>query len=136
MEKFIFLSHTSEAKFKAYGKTFNEVLENSVLAVASFIAKGNSVKPKKAVAADIHGLDKENLLYRLIEEQISLVDTKNFVTAKAEIQALGNNLKVTFYGDDAKNYKGLDEIKAPTYSEIQLKENSSHIWEAQMVLDV
>jgi SHS2 domain-containing protein len=135
MEKFIFLPHTSEIKFKAYGKTFSEVLENAVLAVASFIAKDNKIKPKKAKTISVHGSDKENLLYKLIEEQISLVDTENFVTAKAEIQVLGNNLKVIFYGDDAENYHGLDQIKAPTYAEIHVKEIQG-FWETQMVLDV
>ncbi len=136
MEKFEFLPHTSEIKFRAYGSTLNEVYENAVLAVASVIAKDNSLKPAKAKTLQIAGTDKENLLYKLIEEQISLIDSENFVTAKAEIQVLGNNLKITFYGDDAKNYSGLDEIKSPTYAEIYVKETPEHRWELQMVLDV
>lgn len=136
MEKFEFISHTSEIKFRAWGKTLNEVLENAVLAVSAFIAKDNKIKPKKARTLEVHGTDKENLLYRLIEEQIALIDTQNFVVAKAEIQVLGNNLKVTFYGDETKGYKGLDEIKAPTYSEIYVKEKTGGEWEVQMVLDV
>lgn len=135
MEKFLFLPHTSEVKFKAFGKTINEVFENASLAVSQFISKDQTIKPKKARTFQIAGTDKENLFYKLIEEQISLVDTENFISAKAEIQILGNNLKVTFYGDDAKNYKGLDHVKAPTYSEVFIKE-ANGAWEAQMVLDV
>lgn len=136
MDKFEFLSHTSEIKFKAYGQTLNELFENAILAVVSFIAKDNKIKPAKAKTFNIPGSDKENLLYKLIEEQISLIDTENFLTVKSQIQVLGNNLKVTFYGDRASNYSGLDEIKSPTYSEIYVKETPEHHWEAQMVLDV
>jgi SHS2 domain-containing protein len=135
MEKFVFLPHTSEVKFKAYGKTLSEVFENAVLAVASFIAKDNVIKSKRAKTIPVHATDKENLLYNLVEEQISLIDTENFVAAKAEIQIFGNNLKVTFYGDDAENYHGLDQVKAPTYSEIYVKEIHG-FWELQMVLDI
>ncbi|MBU0977638.1 MAG: archease [Nanoarchaeota archaeon] len=136
MEKYEFLPHTSEIKFKSYGQTLNEAFENAVLAVASFIAKDSEIKPKKARVAQISGTDKENLLYKLIEEQISLIDTESFITAKAQIQVLGNNLKATFYGDDTTNYNGLGEIKSPTYAEIYVKETENHNWEAQMVLDV
>ncbi len=136
MQNYEFLPHTAEIKFKAYGKTISEVYQNAVLAVTSFIAKDNEIKPKKAKVVQISGTDKENLLYKLIEEQISLVDTENFITAKAQISVLGNNLKVEFFGDKASNYKDLDEIKSPTYSEIYVKETESHNWEVQMVLDV
>lgn len=136
MKKFEFLPHTSEIKFKAYGQTLNEVFENSVLAVASFISKENEVKPSKGKPVQIAGTDKENLLYKLVEEQISLIDTDNFLAVKAQIQALGNNLKVEFFGDKASKYNGLDEIKSPTYSETYVKETPEHHWEAQMVLDV
>ncbi|MFH1801860.1 MAG: archease [archaeon] len=136
MQNYEFLPHTSEIKFRAHGKTLNEALENAVLAVASFIAKDNETKPKKAKIVQVSGTDKENLLYKLIEEQISLIDTENFLTAKAQISVLGNNLKVEFFGDEASNYKGLGEIKSPTYSEIYVKETENHNWDVQMVLDI
>jgi SHS2 domain-containing protein len=136
MEKFIFLPHTADIKFKAYGKTFAEALENSVLAVSKILAGENSIKPKKGIKIEVHGSDKENLFYNLVEEIVSFLDTENFITARAEIQVLGNNLKATIYGDDAENYKGLENIKSPTYAEIQVKETKEHGWEIQMVVDV
>jgi len=135
MKKYEFLPHTADIKFKAYGKTLNEVFKNAVLAVTSFIAGDNKIKPKKAKTIQISGTDKENLLYKLIEEQISLIDTDKFLTAKAQISVLGNNLKVEFLGDETSNYKGLGEIKSPTYAEMHVKKTAKG-WEVQAVLDV
>lgn len=136
MQKFEFLPHTADIKFRAQGSTLGEAFENAVAAVASFIAKENKIAAARALTLNVAGTDKDNLFYKLIEEQISLLDSDNFVVTKAKITLLGNSLRVEFYGDDAFKYKGLDHIKSPTYAEISVKENSSHKWEVQMVLDV
>lgn len=136
MKQFEFLPHTAEVKFRAYGTTLSEAFENTVLAISSFIAKENTIKPKAGKVVSISGTDKENLLYNLVEEILNLLDVENFVVARANITVLGNNIKAEFYGDDAADYQGLDYIKAPTYAETYVKETADHHWEIQMVLDV
>jgi len=136
MEKYQFLEHTADIKFKAFGKTLNEAFENTALAISEIIAGENKIKPKKGITKNISGDDKENLIYNFIEEIVTLLDSENFLTAKAEVNVLGNNLKATFYGDDASNYKGLDHIKSPTYAEMYVKETENHNWEIQAVVDV
>ena len=133
--KYEFLDHTADIKIKAYGKTQEEAFENLVLAISEYLSKEQKIKPKKTKTIEVHGTDKENLLYNFIDELIYLYDAENFIVSKAEINFLGNNIKAALYGDDTKNYKDLDHIKAATYAEMHVKKTEKG-WELQVVLDV
>jgi SHS2 domain-containing protein len=138
-KKFEFLDHTSEIKFKIYGKNLEEIFENSVEAVSNFLTKGKKVKEKKSkrISLVTSESDLNLLLYNFLEELIFFLDAKNFIAAKARVKIKNGHLKAIIYGDSASNYKGLDEIKSPTYSEMYIKKlkNNSE-WEAQFVVDV
>ncbi len=133
--RYEFLEHTADIKFRAYGKTLNELFENAVLAVAAYVGKGEKIHPRKARRIEVHGTDIENLLYSFLDELIYLMDAEKFVTAKAEVFVRGNNLTAELYGDAATQYEGLDAIKAATYADMYVKKTSKG-WELQVVLDV
>jgi SHS2 domain-containing protein len=135
MKKFIFLPHTADIKFRSYGRTLNEAFENAVLAVADILSKEQTIKSRKGKVIDVFGDDMESLLYNFLEEILYLLETENFVTAKAAVTMRGNNLKAELFGDDASNYSGLSHIKSPTYSEMYVKKTNAG-WELQAVLDV
>ena len=137
MEKFKFLEHTADIKFQAFGKTLEEAFKNSVLAVSEILSKGKKIKPAKIKKILIKGKDNEELLYNLLEEVIYLLDSNNFLVSKAEVDFYKNNkkMKVKFYGDSSKNYKGLESIKAVTYNEMFVKKEGKN-WVCQAVLDI
>ena len=136
-KKFKFLEHTADIKFQAFGKTLEEVFANSVLAVSEILSKGKKIKPIKVRRRNIEGGDNENFLYNLIEEIIYLLDAENFIVSKAKIKFddVVRSMRVEFYGDDTKNYRDLDHIKAATYAEMYIKKIKNG-WEAQAVVDV
>src|SRR3989344_1974635 len=105
--KYEFLEHTADIKFRAYGKTLNEVFENVILAFSEIIGKGERIKARKGKVIHVSGNDKESLLYNFIEELIYLLDAEKFVAAKGEVTMMGNNLKAELYGDSSENYEGL-----------------------------
>jgi SHS2 domain-containing protein len=133
--KFEFLPHTADIKFRAYGTTLNELFENIVLAISSIISKDQKISTKKGKMISVSGDDSESLLYNFIDELIYLFDAESFIPVKAKVTLMGFNLKAELFGDDAKNYKDLDSIKAATYSEMFIKKNKD-IWTAQAVVDV
>jgi len=132
--KYQFLPHTGDIKIQVYGKTINEIFENTILAVSDFLTKGKKVKSKKGKVIEVSGTDYESLYYNFIEELIYLIDAEEFIAAKGEVTTRGKNLKAELYGDDVSNYT-LDQIKSPTYSEMYIKKTKTG-WEAQAVLDV
>src|SRR3989338_9365946 len=124
MDKYKFIDHTADIKFKAWGETLGSLFENSVLAIVNFMSRGEKISPKKSKVINVSGEDLESLFYNFLEEIISLIDTDKFITSKAEVTLRGNNLKAELYGDDSKSY-GLDCIKSPTYSEMYIKKVKS-----------
>ena len=135
-KKFEFLEHTADIKFKAYGKSLNNLFENSALALSSYISRESKISSKIKKQIKIEGQDLESLLYRFLDELIYLLDAKNFLIAKAEVKIKNNKLKATIYGDNASNYKNLDHVKAATYAEMYVKLIKKYEWEAQVVVDV
>ena len=131
-----FLEHTADIKFQSYGKTINEVFENSVLAVAEYVSRGKKIKTVKGKVVNVSGNDLESLFYNFLDELIYLIDAENFLTVKAKVTILGYNLKAELFGDSTKNYKDLDHIKAATYAEMYIKKLPDENWEAQAVMDV
>ena len=136
MKKYKFLEHTSELKFKLYGKKLEEIFENCALAFSKIISRGKRVKENKKKNIEISGKDNESLLYNFIEELIYLLDADNFIVSKAKILIFEKKLKAEIFGDNSENYKNLDYIKAATYSEMYVKQLKDKMWEAQVVLDV
>lgn len=137
MQKYKFLEHTADIKFQAFGKNLKEVFENSVLAVAEVLSKEKKIKTTKVKSITIEGGDNEKILQSLLEEILYLLDAEEFITAKAKIDfdETVRQLRVKFYGDDLKNYRELNPIKAVTYNEMFVKKIKDK-WVAQVVLDV
>ena len=133
--KYKFLEHTADIKFQVYGKTLNEIFENSVLAIAEYLSRGVKIKTSKGKIIDLFGTDLKYVFYNFLDELIYLLDAENFITSKAIITLRGNNLHAELFGDRASNYKDIDNIKAATYAEMYIKKTENG-WEAQAVLDV
>ena len=133
--KFKILEHTADIKFKVYGDSLNELFENATLALCNYISRGNKIKDSKKRKIEIEGRDKESLFYAFLDELIYLIDAEDFLSSKAKITIKDNFLEGELNGDKASNYKNLDQIKAATYSEMEITQKKTS-WEAQFVLDV
>lgn len=134
LSKFVFLEHTSDIKFRVFGKSTDELFENSVLAFSNYLCGEKKINSKKGKVIEVNGTDTKSLFYNFFDELIYLVDVEHFIPARAEVLLRGNNLKAELYGDDSFNYE-IKQIKAATYAEMEIKKKDSG-WEAQFVLDV
>ena len=135
MKKFDVLEHTSEMKFRSYGKSLNVVFEKVVLAFSNLVMRVQKVKSIKSRKIKITGKDNESLLYDFIDELIYLFDAKCFIVSKAKVKVRKGVLEGALFGDSASNYSGLDHIKSATYAEMYVKKKNGN-WEAQFVVDV
>jgi len=134
MEKYKFLEHTADIKFQAFGKTLEDVFENSALAMtkAMFEGKIKEVKKKKI---NVKGKDYESLLYNFLEELLFLLDSGNFFLSSCKVKISGCELSADLIGDSVKNYSPSLDVKAVTYNQMFVKQTSEG-WVAQVVLDV
>src|SRR3989338_8528762 len=81
IKKFKFLEHTADRKFQAFGKTLEEVFENSALALFNIIYD-KKISENKKFKISVKGKDLESLMYNFLEEFLVLIDSKNFLPSK------------------------------------------------------
>ncbi len=134
--KFKFLPHTADIKFQAFGKTLEEVFENSALALFKSMYK-KKVESKKKVKFSVEGNDLESLMYNFLEEFLYLFDAKGFIGSKVKVKIdkIKTILKAEVSGDETKKYKIEMNIKAITYNEMFVKKIKNGFM-AQVVLDI
>lgn len=135
-KKFIFLEHTADVKFQAFGKTLEEAFVNSALAEKETICGRKKILSKIKKEFVISGKDNESLLYSFLEEILYLLDAEDFLISKIkEIKISKGKLKAVVLGDSAKKYKFRNSVKAVTYNEMFVKKDKER-WIVQVVLDV
>ncbi|OIO81746.1 hypothetical protein AUJ84_00470 [Candidatus Pacearchaeota archaeon CG1_02_32_132] len=135
MDKYKFLEHTADIKFKAYGKNLEKIFENVALAISDILSRSGEVGDKSWKDIEIEGKDNESILYDFIDDLIYLLDAENFLVSRAKVKIINGKLKARVFGDDALRYPDLDHIKAATYAEMYVKKVKD-VWEAQVVVDV
>lgn len=134
--KFKFLPHTADVKFQAFGNSIEEAFENSAIALKETICGKKKIKSKLKKEIKISGTDFESLLYKFLEEILYLVDAEDFLISKIEkIKIEKLKLIATLFGDNAKNYKFTNPVKAVTYNDMFIKKENKK-WVAQVVVDV
>ena len=136
MKRFVFLPHTADIKFRAFGKNLNEVFENSALAFTSVLHDG---KIKKDVNKKflIKGNDLEALMFRFLEEILFLFETEGFLISNIKVKLSDDkkNLKVEAFGEEKLAGRARHYIKAVTYNDMFIKKSAGR-WTAQVVIDV
>lgn len=135
-KRFTFMEHTADVKFKAFGKSLEEVFESCALAFSEIISRGEKISGKKKRDLVVEGKDNEELLYGFLDELIYLLDAKDFVVKNAKVKVSEGRVEAEVLGDLVDNYDDLDHVKAATFAEMYVREVAKDKWEAQVVLDV
>jgi SHS2 domain-containing protein len=137
MNKFIFLEHTSDVKFQAFGKTIEEMFENSFFALKQSICGKSKIKTSKEKLIKVQGKDYETLLYNFLEEIIYFLEADNFICGEVkDIKIVGFKMSANLRGDKLSNYNFTDNIKAVTYHDMFVKKDKEkNQWVCQVLLD-
>ncbi|MFC2157705.1 archease [Acidobacteriota bacterium] len=139
-ERYTFLDHTADAKFRAYGKSLEEAFENSARAVISLMWDAKSIRPLQSIPIRIQGRDLGQLLLAFLEEILYLLDTRSFLLSdlngtRIEKNEAGFTLESVFRGDTfGDGYEIFGEVKAATYGEMEIFQDKK--WTIQVVVDM
>jgi len=124
--KYEYLTHTADLKVKAYGKTLEEAFANLAIGAFDFLTDTSKVKKKIEKRISKRAKRLEALLYDFIEELLFLLDTEGFIISDFKDMKIKQakdscELECTAVGDNYKNYEIKGDIKAITYSEMEIK---------------
>ncbi len=141
MKKFEYFEHTADTLFRAYGKSFEEALSNTILAVYNVIVDTKTIKPVTKKVFSLKSKTKESLIYDMINELLFLQDTESFLGCeikKLTISESQNDFELVaeILGDtNAEEYDVFGQIKSATYSEMKILEENGNVF-IQAVLDL
>ena len=131
MEKYKSLDHGDGLKLLVFGRTIEEVFENSACAMIEVVYK-EKVKDVLVTRVKVVGEDYEQLLYGFLEQILSLLKSGGFLLNKVNrISNIRENkdglfeLIADLSGDDASKYSLEYDVKAINYSEMFVKSPES-----------
>ncbi len=132
-EKYKFLEHTADALFEAYGKSFEEAVENAALAF--FEQASPHSEPKESFEIEVQAQTKEELVIFLLSDLLTEMDIREVSLAKLEVLSYDENedrLKARAWGEK-KQYTG--DVKAVTHHMMELEEKGGK-WRIRVLLDI
>ncbi len=142
-KQFIFLPHTADVKFQAFGVSLEKCFEHAAKAMFAVMDQGKlKGKGIKKGVIEVRGRDLSALLYNFLEELIFLMDTQDFFLdnvnvdiEKKEERKTHYHLTARIFGRKASQQEISIVVKAVTYNQMFIKEEQGQ-WIAQVVLDV
>jgi SHS2 domain-containing protein len=139
MKPFEYLEHTADVKFRAYGKTPEEMLSNAATALLSSMTDLSKVAAKETWSADLTAPDIDQLAYDWLSELVFLFETESALFSTFDIRLNRNGgcrLHAEIGGEriDLRRHAFDNEVKAVTLHEFEVKKNE--IWCLQAVVDV
>lgn len=136
MKKYELLEHTADIKFKAKGKTLEELFLSCGKALLEVINSEEKILEKKEKKFEVTGHDNEELLLNFLEEFLYILDADNFLATKIiDLRINNKKLSCIVLGDNSTKYKSSNHVKAITYSGMKIKKTSKG-FECSVVLDV
>ena len=140
MVKYKFLEDlTSDVAFEAYGKTFEELLENTALAMFSVICDIKHIEPKESIKIELSSDSREDLLYDWLSKLLSQSEIHNLFLSKFEVVVAGFKPAPTLvgigWGEPMSQEKSGTVVKGITYYGFSIKESKSG-YKARVTLDI
>lgn len=136
MVKYEYLEHTADAKFKAYGKNFEEAISNAVTAMFGMLTDIEKVEPKIKREIEIKAENMKSLVYDFLDELLFLLDTEGIIFTRLEnVEFKEFSIKATAIGDSYKNYDISGNIKSMTYNDMVVEDKNGRFI-IQCVVDI
>jgi SHS2 domain-containing protein len=139
MKKFEFVDiTTADVAFIAYGKSLNDLFENSALAFFEIMINTKQIKPKIKKEVKVNGEDLESLMFNWLNALLVYVDGENltFSNFNVKIDEKKFILKAICKGEKINNKKHETRtaIKAATYHKLEVKKEK--YWKARVIVDI
>ena len=140
MDKFRYLEHVADAKFEAFGASYEELFENCAYALENLVVDTTTVESSVIKKINVASNDVSSLLYDFLEELIFLIDAEQFLISKVSIVELDleeNTLLAKVFGEkiDPERHSLNNNVKAVTYNDMKIEESSDG-FRAIVVIDL
>jgi len=140
MENFVYLEHTADAEFIAYGSTVDEAFANAALAMANLMVDPATVRPDVEKDVELTGDALDVLLYDWLSELLYVFEVDRLVFGNFEAHVTGEpgayRLTAKARGDSVDRHPDISmHIKAVTFHDLRF-EKINNIYEELELLDI
>ena len=139
MKPYEVIEHTADIGIRATGRDLKELFAHTAQGMFSLVVPPEAVRETESreVVVSAQG-GWEPLLFAWLRELLYLFDARHFLGKRFEIQVLEENrLKAIVWGESLDLRHPVDkELKAVTYCEFSLRQESDGSWQAQVILDI
>lgn len=140
MDKYVFIDHTADVKFAAYGFTFEEALANAAEAMFSVMANFEALGDEEKVAIEEKAETLEELVGYTLGDVLSESGSQEVFFKRFQVDSFhkdgaGYTLTGTAFGEEMTPEKGKTDIKAVTMHEIAVAHEGS-LWKITVLLDI
>jgi len=141
-ERYEFLHHIADAKFRAYGSTLEETFESAALAMFNIMIDTSCYQPDQVRDIEITALDIKGLLVDWLSELLYLFEVDELLFCEFKIDSImekrdGFILKAHASGVaiDTSKHVFDTQVKAVTFHDLEVrKEQDGRYW-VQVVVD-
>lgn len=117
--EFIYLEHTADLLFQAFGETKEELIVNSGKALCNAIIDLREVNAGEKIELEVKTEEEkfEEVLFKFLEELLFQIETREMIFSEFEVKELGEDyLKVECRGEkiDSKKHEVKTDVKAIT----------------------
>ncbi|CAD5206559.1 unnamed protein product [Bursaphelenchus okinawaensis] len=137
---FEFLDHTSDVQIHSWGDSLSEALEQQILGMYSYMSDGlKNVEDVYTMDFEAEGSDRAATLYQILSECLYYFTSEPFFVAQSVevVDISDKKVHVRAKGESftTEKHEPGTEIKAITYSNLQIIENGSRV-DIYVVVDI
>lgn len=140
-KQFEYLDHTADVQIHSWGKTLEEAFAQAAIGMFGYMTDLNLLQNKKQVDIKAEGHDAESLLYNFLDECLYQFGGDGFMMRKVVVDKIDRGeWKIWAKGsgeefDNNRHTQGT-EVKAITYSNLQVKEKNEETGMAEVFVIV
>ena len=140
MDKFVFIDHTADVKFRSFGFTFGEALSNAAEAMFSVMANVEALGEEEQVKIEEKAETLEELVGYTLGDILAESSSQEIFFKRFRIDSFhsdenGFSLTGTAFGEEMTPEKGKTDIKAVTMHEISVT-HEGNLSEITVLLDI
>jgi SHS2 domain-containing protein len=141
-EKYEYLYHIADAKFRAYGSTLEEAYENAAVAMFNVMIDTSNIGRSESRDIEIGSHDIKGLLVEWLSELLYLFEVDEIIFSEFKIETIektndGFSLKGKASGEpiDLSRHNFDTQVKAVTFHDLEVDEDETGRFWVQVVVD-
>ena len=139
MKPFEYIEHTADAGMRVRGKTLQSLFNHAAQGLFEMIAVVDTIDETLSIDVDIVAESVEMLFVKWLDELIFRHETDEIFFKRSNIRSISpTRLSAQVFGERTNFNKHIvyTEIKAVTYHQLSVIQNTNGIWEAQVIFDL